>query len=376
MYRLCCLALLATCFSCAPAAPPLDVRPAFYCWEAEPSYQNDAVPDSLQASRLYLRLFDVAWDPVRQKPYPAGPFQSSWRWGKTAEPVPVVFITNETLQHLDSAGCADLAQRMSRKIEARLLRLASMERDVYYWELLEDPEQDTLYNATQRLIDTAARRSDAWMSRIRELQIDCDWTAGTRDRFFYLLTELQRLHPQYALSCTIRLHQFRQPDQTGVPPVARGMLMCYNVGDLKDPASTNSIFNYSEASKYLQNKKPYPLPLDLALPAFRWGVLFHLGQFQCLVPEEVWDEQKDQFQALGKNMYRAKTDFTLNGHYVREGDLLRLEEPSQEELLAVIGLLRRQITAQPLHLAFFHVGSTLCSYENIPRLQALVRAFR
>ena len=376
MYRLCCLALLATCFSCAPASPPLDVRPAFYCWEAEPSYQNDAVPDSLQASRLYLRLFDVAWDPERQKPYPAGPFISSWRWGQIAELVPVIFITNETLQHLDSAGCADLAQRMARKIEARLLRLASMERDVYYWEILENPEQDTLYNATQRLIDTAARRSDEWMSRIRELQIDCDWTAGTRDRFFFLLRELQRLHPQYTLSCTIRLHQYRHPDKTGVPPVARGMLMCYNLGDLKDPAAVNSIFTYAEALPYFENKTPYPLPLDVALPSFRWGVLFRLGQFQFIVSEEDWETHKDQFQAQGKNLYRAKADFTLNHHYIREGDLLRLEEPSQEELLRLIALLRRQTLAQPLHVAFFHLGSTLCSYENIPRLQALVRAFR
>ncbi|MCB0534301.1 MAG: hypothetical protein KDD14_19015 [Saprospiraceae bacterium] len=366
----------ALLFSCGPTREPLIVQPAFYCWETSPDYSNTDLVQSLGASRIYLRLFDVAWDAVKKNPYPAGLYRSSWMWGGKTEPVPVIFITNETLLHLDSSGVAELAQHIYNKADALLYRVAAFEQEDHYWPYGRT-EMDTNYSAAQQLMQKNMTNSEKWLTRIREWQIDCDWTVSTSAKFFYLLTELKRLQPAWSLSCTIRLHQLKYAEKIGVPPVDRGMLMCYNVDDLKDPDTPNSIFNYAESRKYLEPAQAYPLPLDVALPAFRWGVLFHLGKFKCIVPEQDWEAYHEQyFEQKTGNLFQAKSDFTLNDQFVREGDLLRFEVPDQHELLQMIKLLRRQTLAQPMNLAFFHLGSNRTSYDHIPNLQALVAAFR
>ena len=365
------------CLGCHPNTSARQVQAAFYCWETEPDYENWALLDSLNTRKIYLRLFDVAWDEAADKPYPAGPYRGSWIWADSMEPVPVVFITNETLQRLDSAGCADLAARIGNKSEALLDRLLAVQRREHYWEF-ENAATPSPGNE-DRAVDSTTNHANQWRAGIREFQIDCDWTAGTRERYFYLLNELRRQHSQYRYSCTIRLHQFKDPKGAGVPPVERGMLMCYNTGDLKDRKTRNSIFSFEEARKYLENAPAYPLPLDVALPVFRWGVLFHLNQFQCIVPDEVWEKTRSfYFEPVDdqQRMFRARMDFTLLDHYVREGDLLRLEEPDPAELLQAVRLLRKQPAPQPMTIAFFHLGSNLASHETLPKLQALVAAFR
>jgi len=62
-----------------------------------------------------------------------------------------------------------------------------------------------------------------------EVQIDCDWTGSTKAVYFELLELLQK---RFDLSVTIRLHQLKYQNKTGIPPVEKGVLMVYNVGDL------------------------------------------------------------------------------------------------------------------------------------------------
>lgn len=55
--------------------------------------------------------------------------------------------------------------------------------------------------------------------------------------------------------------------------------MCYNISDIKNPGTENSIFTEGEARKYFTNINKYPLPLDIALPAFSWAVVYRNGKF-------------------------------------------------------------------------------------------------
>lgn len=352
--------------------------PAFYYWQTSNEgydyFENNALLDSLDVRKIYLRMFDVAWDEARKKPVPAGPYRGGWFFSNGREAVPVVFVTNETLQHLDSSGCADLAQRIARKTNAMLNRLANkLQADAYWYYETEQPFSPLSDQANE---DSLIALGKQWRGGIREFQIDCDWSPSTRDKFFYLLNQLKPLFPGMKITCTIRLHQFKHFDKTGVPPVERGILMCYNVDDIKDPATTNSIFNHAEARKYLEGAKSYPLPLDVALPAFGWGVLFHAGQFKCIVPEAVFWKNKSEFEEVKPALFRAKTDFTLNDQYVREGDLLRFETPDEKELLKTIELLKKQKLASPLTISFFHLDNERQQDETIEYFENLLAAFR
>ncbi|MFZ4475236.1 MAG: hypothetical protein ACOYPR_08590 [Saprospiraceae bacterium] len=368
-YPLLLFAALVLTLHCHSSAGPTTIIPAFYFWQTESDYISRNFVEKLGVQKIFLRLFDVAWD--GQKPIPAGPYRGDFSYSDI-EMVPVVFITNETMQHLDSSGCVDLATRISRKSKAMLRRMESSLRTSNRWDLVF---ADSALSETQRE-DSLVRSGNAWLRNIRHFQIDCDWTASTRARYFYLLEQLQALNAEWTFSATIRLHQYKNPEKTGVPPVKSGMLMCYNVDDLKDPGTENSIFNYNETRKYLQNAPKYPMPLDVALPAFRWGVLFHLNQFQCIIPDNaLGPATMERLEAIDKTHFRARMDFTLNDHFIREGDIVRLESADQKELLKTVQLLRSQSLAQPLTVSFFHLNSNLDEDAAIPQFQEILTAF-
>src|ERR1019366_1414323 len=118
----------------------------------------------------------------------------------------------------------------------------------------------------------------------------CDWTAATRATYFQLLKVARsRLNEagfaSAKISATIRLFQCKYMAKTGVPPVDKGLLMCYNMGNLTHPGTGNSILETTELKKYIASVTTYPLPLDVALPIFDWKVLFHEGSYAGLVKD-------------------------------------------------------------------------------------------
>lgn len=164
---------------------------------------------------------------------------------------------------------------------------------------------------------------------IREMQFDCDWTPQTRE-FYAALCQAARklLQPdKIALSVTIRLHQLAQT----APPADYGVLMLYNTGSLKNPRTRNSILDMADVSPYLRKRK-CNIPLDYAYPLFGWGVKFHNGQFSGIVshPENEMPE---------------------------EGDTLRIERPTAQEIQAVKELIESKIGAPSRYRILYHLDS-------------------
>lgn len=160
--------------------------------------------------------------------------------------VPVIFITNKTFARIDSADIPLLATRILRKCFTRY---------------------DTTDKVYER--DHYAFTQSGKILLTREIQFDCDWTQSTASKYFYFLETVKRILPDAhtKISATIRLHQYKYPAKTGVPPVNRGMLMVYNITDVTKYGNVNSIFEYDKAKPYFTEKK-YPLPLDIALAAY------------------------------------------------------------------------------------------------------------
>ena len=162
------------------------------------------------------------------------------------ELIPTIFITNRTLLHLPTAKIDTLAARIVARTKALMKQLPD--------------------------------------ARIQEIQLDCDWTQKTKVSYFSLLEKIQAFcGADVQLSATIRLHQLKFANRTGIPPVDRGMLMFYNMGDLERWESANSILDNSIASQYLDARNTYPLDLDIALPIFAWGVLYRKGRMTKLI---------------------------------------------------------------------------------------------
>jgi hypothetical protein len=326
---------IAWCIACAGAialAPGCRrtthlITPAFYHWKTSLQLSAEEMHylQQAQAGRLYVRAFDVDWDPGYRDAIPLAELQTDTFKGPKLEIVPTVFITNRTLEHLPSEQIPRLAARILKK--------------------------------------TTAVKTHFPANHIPEIQMDCDWTAGTRAAYFQLLRHIRKgaaaegLH----LSATIRLHQFSGYARTGVPPVDRAMLMCYNTGDLEAWDEENSIYQESHARRYLSRQTDYPLPLDVALPAFRWGVLFRDGRLIRLIHGlKPSDLQRAAFRQTGPRRYRVEKSTYLDGYYLYRGDRIRLESTGLPDMQSAFDLVKPSLKpGLPLALSVYHLDTTL-----------------
>ncbi len=224
-------------------------QPSFYFWQTQMHFDSTAWQNLTRFSGqqpLYLRMFDVDYNSASESAIPVGDLAVIAKTAVTdGRPIiPVVYFTNRVFENLKE----EQVSALTRKTCSRIL------------QHLEN------WNAGNCL----------------EIQIDCDWTAGTRERYFQFLAAFRAHSAPKKVSCTVRLHQYRDRKQMGIPPVDRGMLMCYNVADPKLVRTINSIFDPRLVKGYLK-APPYPLPLDVALPIFGWGTWFRGNDFLGLM---------------------------------------------------------------------------------------------
>lgn len=311
----------------------------FYYWKSTiglTDTEKNAL-GALQVKKLYIKFFDVVWDATGQRPLPVAKIQftdsiAAWLSGQQVEIIPTVFITNECMQSIDSNTVTELANRL----------------------------HDLLAGIANNLPATAT---------IAEIQMDCDWTATSKDNYFSLLTRLQTLpfFQQKQLSATIRLYQCKYKQKTGVPPVNRGLLMCYNMGNLKSQHTHNSILEAAELEKYIGNLQEYPLPLDIALPLFDWKVLYQDQVYKGLIqglPDSLL-EQQDISRKTSSNTFTILQDTTLHGYPLKKGDFIRQEDANFAEIIKTTRLLRSKLVTSKITVALFHLDSlTLHKYST------------
>lgn len=304
-------------FACAKEQPK--VKPAIYHWKTDVTLNaSDSLKlDSLGIKRMYVHYFDIDKDEDKLKPLAV----VNWKSLPPAhlEIVPTVFITNRAMKFLPDTAAESLALHVFTKIEKINLQLG---------------------------------RS------VPEIQMDCDWTVETGPTYFRFLRALKVLceSKNWVLSATIRLHQIKFPEKTGVPPVDRGMLMYYNMGDLGDVNETNSILNLEKAALYTDKLADYPLELDLAVPLFSWVIHFRSSEFKKLLKTWNRDEldRDTLFRKESPNWYVAKENGIFKGEYILKNDRFRVEEILPEMNMEIINHLSSRWKHPPVNLSLFY----------------------
>ncbi len=326
----------------APTKPP--ARRAFYYWRTTFALApaERAALAALQVDTLYLRTFDVGW--ADGAPAILGPLTIADDAGAPAgvAVVPTVYLTNELFKQLDDAGVPALAARVVREVAARTAGLGIAPR---------------------------------------ELQLDCDWTDTTRARYFAFLTALRaEVAAGTTLSATIRLHQVKYRERTGVPPVDRGMLMFYNMGTFSADPEARAIFDERAAARYLARLRDYPLPLDGALPIWSWVI--HLrddvveGLMQSTDPAEL--ATIDFLVPAGPDRYQVTRSTFLHGNFVRTGDILKIEVTGPAETLTAASMLARHLapTPTPRTIALFDLSERNLARHGTHRLDQAFQTAR
>ncbi|MBS2025348.1 MAG: hypothetical protein JST92_23350 [Deltaproteobacteria bacterium] len=293
--------------SCKPQGPPS--QRAFYVWRTTLSLseRERASLHALHAGRLYLRVFDVDHDPASM----LGPqtiakvaLAEGLALPPGADLVPVVFLRERLFRAMTAARAQTLAAEVLKQTREAIAPLHAQPH---------------------------------------ELQLDCDWTDMTREAYFAFLNALTPLAREagMTLSATIRLHQIKFRERTGVPPVARGMLMFYGMGRAGPSDTDRGIFDAGLAAQYLSRLPEYPLPLDVALPIWSWVVQVRddrpLALLQALDPAQLASMPK--LEARGDHRYLVREDTFVDGVFLRAGDALKVESPSSAEVLEAARLL-------------------------------------
>ena len=170
---------------------------AFYYWKStfELNQKELQLIEKHNINTLYIKYFDVVWNQEINSAVPVAKIYFKHAVPKQLLVVPVVYITNNALIKCHNDSIIFLANSISKLIEN--------------------------YQTLNK-------------NKINEIQIDCDWTISTKEKYFELLNALKNTYSKNTIiSATIRLHQIKYASATGVPPVQKGMLMYYNMGHLQ-----------------------------------------------------------------------------------------------------------------------------------------------
>lgn len=322
--------------------PRKKVVPAFYYWKTTfhlTSSEKQAL-QKLEIKRLYLRLFDIGWDNTLNAPVPLGKIVFDDHNFYSAEIVPVVYITNRVITNINTNQVATVATHLLKQVQSI---------------------------------------AKSGVFSFTELQIDCDWTETTRAKYFGLLKQLSSMAAMNGvkISATIRLHQIKYKQITGIPPVERGMLMFYNMGDLSEATNRNSIYNQHDASKYVSYVSSYPLPLDVALPIFSWAIQRRNGVIVQLISSfNPSDFERLGFSRIDSGYYKTTTSFFYRGIYFKMDDIIEIESITPKIALEAAMLLSKHIQHTNRSVALFSLDSlNVAPYEK-KDFKAIYNCFR
>lgn len=297
---------------------------SFYYWKqtVELTNKQKTVLKENNTDRLYIRFFDVVLDKGLGQITPVSKVE--FKHHPNVKVVPCVFIQNEVFH--------------------------------------QDAENAELARNIQQLIMAIAAKNKIPIS---EIQLDCDWTKGTKIAYFEFLTTFQKLAKDWEVTPTIRLHQIKYKQSMGVPPTPKGLLMCYNMDDIDQIATPNSIVSSQVLKTYITDKTSYPLELDLALPIYQWALIFRLGELVQIVNDIAYSTfKKEVFEKVGRDTYKVRYSTSIKNTDYYKGDIVKLEDSNPRELIRSAAVLKSS-QLKIKRLIFYHLSQdNLNQYRN------------
>jgi hypothetical protein len=152
--------------------------------------------------------------------------------------------------------------------------------------------------------------------------------------------------------------------------------MCYNMGNLKNPATKNSIIETEELKKYLGNLSNYALPLDVALPLFDWKVLFRNNTYTGLIENLPDAVLINSFALKKENRFELLKDTLLQGYDLKKGDILRSEQSDYSEILSAAGEVNKRLKNTRPRVSLYHLDSVILNKYTLHELEAIYNSMR
>lgn len=298
---------------------------SFYYWKTHLAL-NETEKKSLNESTdpfLYTRFFDV--DKVGGKFQPVAVITKDKSFETDKQIVPTVFITNQTFLHIQKEEIHFLAESIHQLIQKQA--------------------------------------KDYQLKINNEIQIDCDWTAGTKDDYFEFLKELKKISGK-DITCTLRLHQVKDKILTGIPPVEKVYLMCYSTSSPLENSDKNSILDLNIMKSYLSKLEDYPIKkIEVALPIYSWGIVTnHLGKHKLINALSAKDLDNPNFKKISDHEVEILKDGFYFGNFLNKGFKIKVEEISQEQLNSATEFLNKKISTY--NIIYYQLDSKFVEGRN------------
>jgi hypothetical protein len=148
------------------------------------------------------------------------------------------------------------------------------------------------------------------------------------------------------------------------------------MGNLKNPATKNSIIEAAELQKYTGTLSSYPLPLDIGLPLFSWKVLFRQNRYVGLIenmPDSIL--QSGLFEKRG-NQYRLLKDSLVFGYALHKDDILRDEQSDYKEVLSTVAIIGSKLKNTPCRVSLYHLDSLILKKYSLHELETIYNSLR
>jgi hypothetical protein len=328
----------------------VNVERAFYYWKSNSFFDEKSIEEinKLKVKKIYFKVFEVDYNDVKGNfPYEKNsPSVYTLEKLDSVQIVPTIFIKNEIFQ--------------------------------YNTEKTLDKLSDNIVF----LIDKYHKRSDdKIIFDYSEIQIDCDWTKSTKDKYFYLLKKIKELSKK-EISCTLRLYPYKYPDIMGVPPVDKAMLMCYNLIKPLSNKNKNSILDIDELKLYLDKKRSYPLHLDVALPVFYWTQWYVNNRFSGLVNLNSTEitgfakKVKPMWYEIVKDTVYNYNSYYIPDSYFKKGDQIKCEEVDTETINQAISIIKKNIELdENSTISLFHLDVTTFKKYNDEAISSFYTSF-
>ncbi len=300
--------------SCKSENTSKDLGRAVYFWKTtfELSQNEKSFLLENKIEKIYLRFFDV--DMLQNEAIPKGIVSINSKVNQ--EIVPTVFITNRVFERLKLDQIDDLSIKVLGQI-----------------------------NKISR--------------NHKEIQLDCDWTLSTKNKYFFFLEKIKEKSPKnLRFSATIRLHQIKFYEKTGIPPVDEGVFMLYNTGDWRKLAKENSVFDAQTTMNYLDNLSKYPLHLNFAFPFFQQVLTYRNGIFYTFIKNCTLGEieanaafEKTEIES----QFLCKKDVQFKNISFRENDILKFENSEFEKTNKTKNRILQKTKALKTTIILYHL---------------------
>jgi len=300
---------------------------SFYHWKSKAKY-SDTIKKALSISKtdtIYMHYFDIKKIPPNNinPVYILKEVDSSFN---NFNIIPVVFISNSIFSEENNV------ERLSKKID--------------------------------RLITDISIHN--FGKEFKTIQLDCDWTLSTKNDYFHLIKLLSQ---KYAINVTIRLHQIKFKDKTGVPPVNKGTLMLYNVGELANE-DQNSLLETEIVKNYINTNSKYPLTLDIALPLYSQTVLINNHGNVRLINDNCKNEilaDSYHFKQLKDNLFTVEKDTLFRGFYLSKGFKIKTEKLTEDEIINSYKVIENS-KLKTANIVFYHLDDKVLKNINLNKI--------